>query len=125
MTSTAFDTRKNLALAAALLAAVAGIFALTAVAAPEASAQLPSVCEQYPNLPQCDLGPGETEEPPIGGPSAGPTGGPASLGGQGELPFTGYPLTALILLLIVLLLVGLALRSYLAVRDRITSNRTT
>jgi|GraSoiStandDraft_49_1057285.scaffolds.fasta_scaffold247700_1 hypothetical protein len=38
---------------------------------------------------------------------------------RGELPFTDYPLTPLILLLVVLLTAGLLFRAYVAVRNRI------
>jgi hypothetical protein len=38
---------------------------------------------------------------------------------RGELPFTGYPLTPLIMLLLLLVLGGLLIRGFLAVRDRL------
>lgn len=38
---------------------------------------------------------------------------------RGQLPFTGYPLTPLVLLLVLLLAAGLLLRAYVGVRDRI------
>jgi hypothetical protein len=79
-----------------------------------ASAQLPSICDEYPQLPECNP---PTIPPPEGLPPEGPT---ADQGvGKGELPFTGYPLTPLILLLLLLLLIGLAIRAYLEMRDRL------
>ena len=44
--------------------------------------------------------------------------GEADAGAQGGLPFTGYPMTAILLLMLALLVMGLFLRSVLAVRDR-------
>jgi hypothetical protein len=106
--------------------------ALSALAAPSASAQGPGseFCDEYPSAPGCETGPtgdtgdaGETGDAGTSGmPDAGPTAGIGAPGGS-ELPFTGYPLTALILLLLILLLLGLAIRAYLAVRDRIVSDR--
>jgi hypothetical protein len=116
---------RKLTIAVAVFAlAFAGAAALIASNASQASAGVPAICEQYPDLPQC--------EAPTDGGGSNPTGsddgtapvadegGPtAGVGTGGDLPFTGYPLTALILLLLALLLAGLALRTYLAARDRL------
>jgi hypothetical protein len=109
---------------AAFALAFAGAAALIASNASQASAGLPAICEQYPDLPQCtgptDDGGNNPTDPSDGtGPVADDDGPTAGIGTGGELPFTGYPLTALILLLLVLLLAGLALRTYLAARDRL------
>jgi hypothetical protein len=37
----------------------------------------------------------------------------------GELPFTGYPLTPLVWLLLAVLVAGVCLRAHLAVRERL------
>jgi hypothetical protein len=112
---------------AALLLTLAASFAFSAATADQASAQLqPDICSQYPDLPQCqesaggggdDGTDGGTAAIPGSGDSAGPTAG--DVGTQGTLPFTGYPISALILLLLVLLAAGLTIRAYLAVRDRV------
>ncbi|MGH2950967.1 MAG: hypothetical protein ACRDKX_02850 [Solirubrobacterales bacterium] len=123
------------------LAAAAAVLALSAVLAASASAQQPAICEQYPQLPECqgngvvvpegpnnpdnqfnpNQGPDGDESipgvpisfPGDGGPSAGP-----GAGAGGALPFTGYPLTPLLLLLLILLAAGLLIRGYLAARER-------
>jgi hypothetical protein len=91
------------------------------VSAPAASAQqLPPICDEYPNLPQCQQLPDDDDgdNPDATGPSAN-----GDAAGGGELPFTGYPLTGLILILFVLLIAGLALRTAVAIRDRLTQGR--
>ena len=124
---------------ALMLAALAVALVVGGAFASGASAQVPAICDQYPELPQCspaDNDPdgddpdgtddGDTGVPAgtddAGGPSSaipGGGGGPtAGAGATGELPFTGYPLTPLLLLLLALLLAGLLLRAYLALRDR-------
>ena len=83
----------------------------------QASAGVPAICEEYPNLPQCEEGGGGgggNEDPDEDAGGAGPTGD-----ADGELPFTGYPLTSLLLLLLALLVAGLTLRAYLAIRGRV------
>ena len=105
--------------------ALATVCVAMLVAAPSASAQQPAICDRYPNLPQCQ-GPTGVEGPTD---DAGPTDdgvnpGPAGTGdAAGDLPFTGYPMTFLILILLALLLLGLAIRAYLAARDRVAGNR--
>jgi hypothetical protein len=101
----------------AVAAMLVSVFALSAIAASDASASEPAICTQYPDLPQCQP---DATDPPV---AADPTAGPSADVAADNLPFTGYPLTALILLLLTLLLVGLAIRAYLAVRDRIASDR--
>lgn len=109
---------KALTLIALATAMLVGAF-MTAVSPATATAQLPAICAQYPNLPQC-LGPDRDEDDDdddddrLGSPTASaPTGGAG-----GELPFTGYPLNPLILLFLSMLALGLASRSYLAIRER-------
>jgi len=112
----------------AVLGAVAAVLALSfgLLTAETASAQGPGseFCEEYPDFPGCETGPtgstGTTGPTGVEGPTGagGPSAG-ADANAAGTLPFTGYPLTALILLLLILLLVGIAIRAYLAVRDRI------
>ena len=110
----------------ALLAALAA-FAATALAPGSASAQS-AFCQQYPNDPSClDEGGGggdddDDDDDAVGvGPGAGVatgTGDPS-----GNLPFTGYPLSPLILLLLALLAIGLTVRTYIAIRDRMRGRR--
>ena len=95
----------------ALASAIVGL----AFAGP-ASAQMPSGCVEYDD--DCDQGPG-------GGGGNNPFGDGDGSGDRdgsgdadGKLPFTGYPLTGLILLLLILLAVGLAIRSGTALRDK-------
>ena len=105
----------------ALVATLGMILAIMATMAPSAHAQLPSACEEYPDLEIC-IGPTDEE-------SAGDDQGPGVDGGNnpsanngdgnGSLPFTGYPLTSLILLLLALLVIGLTVRAYAAVRERL------
>jgi hypothetical protein len=111
--------------AALLLAgalALCGALLWSGLVADQASAQS-AFCQQYPDDPDCqgDTGPtGGGDEgllPDFGG---GLPGGTADADGvdRGELPFTGYPLTALILLMLLLLLLGATVRMGLAARDR-------
>ena len=104
--------------ALALLASVG--FAL--IASQPAAAQLPPICEEYPDLPQCEL-PDEEEPPPGDGDDDGDgdDGGTGST--DGNLPFTGYPLTPLLMLVIVLFATALAIRGYIAIRKRLAAER--
>jgi hypothetical protein len=114
---------------AVLLGLFLGALSLLGALATPATAQDPAVCQQY-NPPNCEgsVGPAGAE----GSSTDDGTGdlvafldldeagtGGASGETSGELPFTGYPLTSLILLLLVLLALGLAVRAYLAARDRL------
>ncbi|MDQ3730100.1 MAG: hypothetical protein M3355_11005 [Actinomycetota bacterium] len=119
--------RLTIALAAAtLLAALAWV----AVAQPgTAHAQLPGICDQYPDRPECqdDDDDGDEGDGPDDDGGEGPTAGAGGDGpsadagaGSGELPFTGYPLSPLLLLLLLLLTVGLAIRAYLAIRQKLS-----
>jgi hypothetical protein len=95
---------------------------LTLAAAP-ASAQ--GICDQYPNSPGCGQGPGggggeNNNNDDDGDENVSPT---ANLGdGDGSLPFTGYPVTPLVLLLLGLLAAGAATRGFVAARDRRTAS---
>lgn len=105
----------------ALVTALLLTFAFSAIAAQTASAQGPgsALCDRYPELPQCqedEVDDGNNPNPEPDADDAGPTGD-----SSGNLPFTGYPLTALILLLLLLLIVGLTVRAYLVIRDRISN----
>ncbi len=84
-----------------------------------ASAQLPAICEQYPDLDIC-IGPTDNaQDDGDFGPGAGNGGNGDS---NGTLPFTGYPMNALMLLLVALLAAGLGTRGYVAVRERAQRN---
>lgn len=109
-----------------VLVAALGLFAalvIAAVAPSLAEAGTPAICDDYPDLPICDEGPGgggggDDDGGPGGDDGgAGPTAG-GDGDGDGSLPFTGYPITDLLLLLALLLVAGLAIRAYLAIRDR-------
>lgn len=79
---------------------------------------LPAICDEYPNLPECQpLPEPPDEEPTDEGPSANNNGGDRD--GDGNLPFTGYPLNGLILLLLVLVASGIAIRAGIAARERL------
>jgi len=111
------------------LAALLAVLTLGLVKAQAASAA-PPICDQYPSLPICEQG-----HHGGGNHHGNPAGGPAGLGGNGptanqgsasgELPFTGYPLTPLILLLLALLVIGLTIRTYLYARDRYRTRHST
>lgn len=126
--NSATRTPSSLGAFSALLAALAVAVTGMLVMAPAAVAQEPAVCEQYPDLPQCvddtdedtdtDENRDEDQASPVpggGGPSA------SDSGGGGNLPFTGYPVNSLVLLLLGLLAAGAALRGYLAIRERLAS----
>lgn len=108
MVERALESHRTRALPIAILLALVAL----AVAAAPANAQLPDICDQYPNLPVCQAPDDADDEVP-----AGPTGEPGDREG-GTLPFTGYPLTPLILLALLLLLLALLIRAYAEVRER-------
>lgn len=125
----------RLALMAAALIALFAALALASTSPSTAIAGEPAICDQYPDLPQCEKGgngggtfcdrnpdsPRCDEGVPGGrGPDSGGA-GPSGDASNGELPFTGYPLTPLLLLLVILLAAGLTIRSYLAARDGLRS----
>lgn len=108
----------------ALAAGFACFFAFGLSQASTASAQLP-ICQQYPDDDIC-IGPtDEAEDAGDQGPGAGGQNGDNNGSGDadGSLPFTGYPLSALVLLLVALLAAGLGVRAYIAVRDRLSGGR--
>lgn len=115
-----------------VLATLATLAALAATQASPAGAQFAAICQQYPTLPECqeqgaDLIAGIEPGAPTGEPGVTgiPVGGPtAAVGGVGKLPFTGYPLTPLLLLLLILVLAGLTIRAYLAIRERLGERRS-
>ena len=105
-------------------AVVLSMLAFSAIASTASAQSQPPVCAEYPDLPECQEPTGEEGAADDGAPGAG--GGPtADSGAGGNLPFTGYPVTGLVFLLVALLLVGLAIRSYLAIRDRIAGESGT
>jgi hypothetical protein len=123
---------RRMIVVATLCALVA--LAIAAVAADRASAE-PAICSEYPGLSQCEqptTGGGDTGggvNPADGGGAVSPipgAGGPSAAGGgaRGALPFTGYPLTPVILLLLALLVAGLAIRGYVALRERTQARAT-
>jgi hypothetical protein len=121
-------TRARTVVLLALAGAVAAL-GISALTAQQASAQAlgSEFCDEYPNAPGCqDTGPddgtGANPDDDEAATAAGPSADDGATGGS--LPFTGYPLTALILLLLVLLVTGLAIRTYLAIRDRIGRDPT-
>ena len=128
--------------------ALAAICAVILVAAPTAIAATSAVCDQYPDLPQCEAAAGtgggspsvggdgdgdavaESGAGDVGGGVVSAIGGGGSISGPGdgatgsaskagELPFTGYPLTSPVLLLLLLLAAGIAARAYIAARGRL------
>lgn len=126
----------------AALCALVGAFVL----APAASAQSAGADQYTPNPPGGGEEPegGEGGQGPGGGGGGnpggdqGPTGGgggnpgdtsdalsPTAGTGQtdsGELPFTGYPLTTVLLVVLALLIVGTLIRVAVASRDRIRTD---
>lgn len=79
-----------------------------------AEAQLPPICQEYADLPVCNQGEEDDDGPdgPIGIP------GPDDTAGGGTLPFTGYPITPIVLVALLLLIAALLLRGAIAVNDR-------
>lgn len=145
----ALGVRRWVAIAA--LAALATL-TISAATAERASAEA-AICAEYPGLTQCDQpvdqpvgGNADTggDVSPIGS-GADPTaegsdpiaagdaqsgipaaGGPSAATGAtgGALPFTGYRLTPVILLFLALLVAGLTVRAYVAIRDRAQARAT-
>src|SRR5712692_9192100 len=107
---------RPIVLATIVLAALVSIFLLgPSGAVPQAHAQTAAACRQYqhckPPPPHC------THNCNNVGPKHGQgAAGPPSAAGQ--LPFTGYPLTPLLLLLLLPVASGLIIRVDLAARDR-------
>ncbi len=116
-------SRRFLGPVAAAIALLAATFVLAIPGS--AAAGQPAICAQYPDLPQCeedDAGGGGNENENDGdGDGDDPVGGGGGTGNAdgGDLPFTGYPLTPLLALLLALLVAGMAIRAYLIVRDRL------
>jgi hypothetical protein len=120
--------RRAARFAVALVAMVA-LASASAVVPATAGAQDPAACQQYPTSDCGDAGPanGGGDTSPGIGPGGG-AGAPSAAGtdsgsSHGTLPFTGYPMTPLLLLVLALLAAGLMLRAALAVRDRLRAGR--
>lgn len=114
-----------------LTLAVLVIAAMLSVAGP-AQAQLPGICQQYPDDPSCQQPDHGGDVGPTGGSDSSPSGlGPSTGGGNpngtanssGSLPFTGYPLSPLILLALFLLLAGLVARGIVEARNRASRDK--
>ena len=81
----------------ALVALVGAFLSTAAFGTSPASAQLPAICDDYPNLDIC-IGPtDEAEDNGDQGPGVDGGKSPSADNGDGSgtLPFTGYPLTSL------------------------------
>ena len=78
-----------------------------------AQAQGLSICEQYPDAPACQPADNGGGNPTGTGPAAAnPAGTADSLGAAtGSLPFTGYPVSPMILFALLLILIGLLVRA--------------
>ncbi len=113
----------------------ASIAALILVAGSAAPAAGSAVCDQYPDLPQCSptqVGGGGTGTETTGadggasvsgsipGGGDGDGGASAEAGKAADLPFTGYPLSPLVAVLLALLAAGIAIRVFLAIRRRLS-----
>ena len=86
------------------------IVSIAALIAAPAAIGAPAAVDQY--VPQAN-----PANP--AGPAEGPAGGEAVPGeGGGSLPFTGYPLTPLVLVVLLLLVAGLTLRLVVWARER-------
>lgn len=97
---------------------VAGCFVLI-TAAPAAAQNLPAGCDEYDN-PGCVDDDDDVGDDDVG--DLGPAGsgdGTGSGDGDGTLPFTGYPLTSLLLLFLALLAAGVMIRAGVAARERL------
>jgi hypothetical protein len=117
--------RKRLFVVPATLALMGAML----VAAPVVNAQNAGG-DQY--SPGGGVGPAGGSGTGPGGEGTGPAGGelqanPAGTGesGGGELPFTGYPLTPLVLAVILLVVLGLAFRLTSEARQRFAAANTT
>lgn len=115
---------------AALVATCVVLGLILAVSAPSASAQAvncqynPGQCNGNGNEPGDGNGNNPGNDNGSGNNSgANPATGSVSGANNGTLPFTGYPLSPLVMVLLILLLAGLALRAYVAVRDRLTGHQ--
>lgn len=108
---------------AALTFALLGCLTALALASP-AMAQNPAAADEYlADAPEFGAE-GIASSGGDGGVPAGGDGGGSNPAADGaaELPFTGYPLTSVILICLALLLAGLLLRLAVVIRDR--SRRT-
>jgi hypothetical protein len=96
----------------------AGLLAVL-MQAPLASAA-PAAADQYaPGPTQQIIGPASAGNgPSAGAPGSGPVFSEPGEAGGGELPFTGYPLTPLILIVLALLAAGLIARAMSASAER-------
>jgi hypothetical protein len=114
----------------ALTICVALLFVTGLFAAPAASAATAAAVDEY--LPNAPGPPGGGKGPASGGhhaqqaggqsafdPGAGTSGATAVAGKQGALPFTGYPLTTLVLIVLALIATGLTIRLGVAAYSRL------
>ena len=89
-----------------LVVAIASMLSMSGLA----QAQGLSICEQYPDTPTCQ--PAGDGGGPNGPAAANPAGTADSLGAaSGSLPFTGYPISPMILFALLLILIGLLVRA--------------
>jgi hypothetical protein len=105
------------------------LVAMLSVASPAQAGAPPDTCVEYPDDPSCEppeppppFPPGDPSDPTdpdqLPGDGAGSV-DPSQLGdGGGNLPFTGYPVSWLILFALLLLLLGLLVRAAIAARRR-------
>jgi hypothetical protein len=109
--------RRKSAFAWSAVLAAAGAIVFTA---PVATAQQVAGSDQYQGGagPTGGAGQGAGQDGPDGGAEAGGPSATVAESGGGSLPFTGYPITPLVLLVIALVAVGLALRLGSKARDR-------
>lgn len=119
-------TRLHTPLLFAVLALL-GACALLLVAAAPAGAQSSAFCQQYPNDPTCvdDItGGGDPDNDDVGADTGGGNSPIGAGNATSQLPFTGFPLTPALLLMLLLLAAGIALRTAVWLRERHASSES-